>query len=83
MLDSAYNMFQCFFYIFSDLMNSPALCLNKVERVGRIVEILKNETFCGFPVVNAKGRVGNLMTFNETLNVKKVYLEIPVYIQKH
>ncbi|XP_053401243.1 H(+)/Cl(-) exchange transporter 7-like [Mercenaria mercenaria] len=40
----------------SDLMNAPALCVNKVERVGRIVEILRNETFCGFPVVNAKGR---------------------------
>ncbi|XP_052286298.1 H(+)/Cl(-) exchange transporter 7-like isoform X3 [Dreissena polymorpha] len=38
-----------------DLMNSPALCVNKIESVGRIVDILKNEAFCGFPVVNAKG----------------------------
>ncbi|KAH3824535.1 hypothetical protein DPMN_126372 [Dreissena polymorpha] len=36
-------------------MNSPALCVNKIESVGRIVDILKNEAFCGFPVVNAKG----------------------------
>ncbi|KAL4225953.1 H(+)/Cl(-) exchange transporter 7 [Mactra antiquata] len=36
----------------SDLMNAPALTLNKVEKVGRIVEILRNETFCGFPVIN-------------------------------
>lgn len=40
----------------SDIMNAPALCFNKVEKVGRIVEVLRNETFCGFPVVNAKGR---------------------------
>ena len=49
------------FYCFSDIMNSPALSLNKVERVGRIVEILRNETFCGFPVVNAKGRVRKIL----------------------
>ncbi|XP_053377608.1 H(+)/Cl(-) exchange transporter 7-like [Mercenaria mercenaria] len=41
---------------FSDLMNSPALTLNKIEKVGRIVEILRNETFCGFPVVNCNGK---------------------------
>ncbi|XP_052816408.1 H(+)/Cl(-) exchange transporter 7-like isoform X2 [Mya arenaria] len=39
----------------SDIMNSPACCLNKIERVGRVVDLLRNETFCGFPVVNAKG----------------------------
>ena len=45
---------------FSDIMNSPALSLNKVEKVGRIIEILRNETFCGFPVMNSKGRVSSL-----------------------
>lgn len=37
----------------SDLMNTPALTLNKVEKIGRIVEILRNETFCGFPVIDS------------------------------
>ncbi|WAR12442.1 CLCN7-like protein, partial [Mya arenaria] len=41
--------------ISNDIMNSPACCLNKIERVGRVVDLLRNETFCGFPVVNAKG----------------------------
>ena len=46
-----------YFSPFSDIMNAPALSFNKVEKVGRIIEVLRNETFCGFPVVNAKGRV--------------------------
>ena len=74
------------FSSFSELMNSPALCLNKVERIGRIVDILKNETFCGFPVVNAKGRVSNvpqsfisilpllwITTFNGIVSRKELY----------
>lgn len=47
-------------------MNAPALCFNKVEKVGRIVEVLRNETFCGFPVVNAKGRVSTCNRLLET-----------------
>jgi len=55
-------------------MNSPACCLNKVERVGRIVDILKNETFCGFPVVNAKGLVCFFRRF--TCDVSETVLQM-------
>ena len=54
-------------------MNAPALSFNKVEKVGRIVEVLRNETFCGFPVVNAKGRV----SFQSTCSRKFIFL-LPV-----
>ena len=52
---------------FSDIMNAPALSFNKVEKVGRIIEVLRNETFCGFPVVNAKGRVSKNLSLSVLL----------------
>lgn len=38
-------------------MNSPVKAFRKVEKVGRVVETLRNETFCGFPVVGNNGKV--------------------------
>lgn len=65
-----------FFIYFSDLMNSPALSLNKVERVGRIVEILRNETFCGFPVVNHNGKVNHSQLYQNSLKLQHVKANI-------
>ncbi|XP_060562417.1 H(+)/Cl(-) exchange transporter 7-like [Ruditapes philippinarum] len=41
----------------SDIMNCPVSSFRKVERVGDIVQTLRNETFCGFPVVSNSGKV--------------------------
>lgn len=35
-----------------DLMHSPVLTLNKIEKVGVVVHILRNTTFCGFPIID-------------------------------
>ena len=41
-------MIQC---IFSEVMSQPVVTLRTVENVGVIVDVLKNENFNGFPVV--------------------------------
>lgn len=42
------------FSALSDVMNAPVAVFRPVERIGRIVNTLKTETFCGFPVTEAQ-----------------------------
>ncbi|XP_064599540.1 H(+)/Cl(-) exchange transporter 7-like isoform X2 [Liolophura sinensis] len=38
----------------NDVMNAPVAVFRPVERIGRIVNTLRTETFCGFPVTEAQ-----------------------------
>ena len=38
-------------YIFSDIMSQPLYTFKPKEKVGVIYDMLKNETFCGYPVI--------------------------------
>lgn len=36
---------------FSEVMNQPLTCFKAKEKVGVLISVLKEETFCGFPVI--------------------------------
>ena len=45
----------------SDIMAKPVVTLHEVEKVMRIVEVLKNTMHNGFPVVNKDGKLRGLI----------------------
>ncbi|GAB1602560.1 H(+)/Cl(-) exchange transporter 7, partial [Argonauta hians] len=51
----------------SDIMSKPVVCLPTVCSVGKIVDLLKVETSCGFPVVEVENSAesGNLETYGK------------------
>lgn len=44
--------YRIFLFHFSDIMSKPVVCVHPICSVGKLVDLLKVETSCGFPVVD-------------------------------